>query len=330
MDTGLMGGNVELPTAGATQNWGWAQPAPIRDEDAARGQGTGHRRGHSHRFFGSCLTGSSFPEDLYPSLMSFDPLSDEHADVAMFGRSREDPTASVGIANHPLLQNPAPVAQAQHPLHRLALRGPPAGMPSDLNQLFHTLDQMVGGDAVQLLEDLVSRGALGQNGADRIRIDLEQTPDGRGSIGIQVGRNGPAVTAPLHATSGASSAATETVPQPTASRWLEEEKLVVPVGAAARIAALSNLIVKSLLPEAKRLEEERKRAEDVKRIEKEREAAEAKVKEEQEAREKEVKEQELKAAAEAAKANETGPADDVEMVEGKLMRQICIRRTTSS
>jgi E3 ubiquitin-protein ligase HUWE1 len=164
---------------------------------------------------------------------------------------------------------------------------------------------MIGGEALTLIDRLMAGG--GESGA--IRIDVNPSGHG-GTIDLHV----DARALPGQAGGGAAVGGqlSESVPQPTINRWSEEEKLVVGNASTSRVSNLVNLVINTLLPEARRrMEADRKKQED-ERIEIEKKAkaaAEEKARKEAEDQaKKDAEEEERKRQAEAAAAAEADSA----------------------
>jgi E3 ubiquitin-protein ligase HUWE1 len=167
---------------------------------------------------------------------------------------------------------------------------------------------MIGGEALTLIDRLMAGG--GESGA--IRIDVNPSGHG-GTIDLHV----DARALPGQAGGGAAVGGqlSESVPQPTINRWSEEEKLVVGNASTSRVSNLVNLVINTLLPEARRrMETDRKKQED-ERIEIEKKAkaaAEDKArKEAEEQAKRNAEEEERKRQAEAAAAAEADSAPSV-------------------
>lgn len=219
--------------------------------------------------------------------------------------------SSSSIASHPWLQSePARggggggghggLGEHRHAAHIVGAGGQVIG------GLMQSLDRLVGGDALHLLESLVAR--TGARPTETIRIDYDGA---QGAVGIQVGGRQMRLPSlgqpPRPANDGDSSERMplDAMPQPTMNRWQEEEKVAAGLGSASRILAIQRVIVNALMPEAKKAQEAA-----------EKEAAEARAKEEkarQEAEERERKAKEEEAAKKAEAAAKEAPETDVEM-----------------
>ncbi len=170
----------------------------------------------------------------------------------MFGRSRGSGA-------------PSPPAQAsEHPLLRPEVEAEPAARGGgrrfgrheggQLDDILQSLDGVVGGDAMYLLDRLMAQ--TGSRPGEVIRVQYEGP--GSAVLDFQMSRNGERDASHISAPVAADLA--DSSPQPTVTRWSEEERLVVGQSANERIATIGTWVVIALLPEARlRLESERKR-----------------------------------------------------------------------
>lgn len=185
---------------------------------------------------------------------------------------------------------------------------------SSYPDILQTIEELVGGGALQLVQELMNRGGLHPLGAD-IHVEVPTGTAGllqpeRTSLHRHA-RSGISATVGLRdSRPGASrSDSGEFGPLPTIQRWQQEAELTHGKHAQGRFQRLCNHIILSLLPEARelaRIEREREERERVEREEKERverEAAEKKAAQEgAERSEKEAAEKE--AAEESAERTE--------------------------
>lgn len=231
--------------------------------------------------------------------------------MQIFGRPRY-PGGSTESMAHPLLID-ATSSNASPGLARTQYRRSHAGVPANpFTDMLQTMEELVGGGAMQLVEELMHRtgGALGAD----IRVEMPGTSALLGSLERgQVHRHSRGLTTAVRLRdprAGESrSEMPEFGPQPTSQRWLEEAKILHGKHLQERMSRLCNHIVLTLLTEARenaRLEKEREEKEKAER-EKEERKKEEKERLEKERLEKEVAEAE--AEAEAVQL-ETQPAQE--------------------
>lgn len=145
---------------------------------------------------------------------------------------------------HPLLAEPA-VSSYPHGGRRAA-RGGAAG----LNEMFINIGNLLGQEAAQTLERLVTQGRM--NGVDAIRVDIAQ--DEGGEVTLSVGGRRivmPATDASHHPKTTAIQSSA--VPRTTLQRWLEELNIVHGATSPARVDALVKHVVARLLPAARQM-----------------------------------------------------------------------------
>ncbi|KAK7472586.1 E3 ubiquitin-protein ligase tom1 [Stygiomarasmius scandens] len=219
--------------------------------------------------------------------------------VPFFGRLRNGPAAPVEATTHPLLLD------ASIPINRGTtnpLRGsrqPQRIVAGGTTELLQTIEELVGGGAIQFFQHIMTRGR-GGGGPETIRLDVPAGTFmdlGRGhlqqrrphvlSASVRMERNPRA--------SSSNSQARALDPLLTLQRWTEEVKILHGDFVNERASKLVNHIVIALLPAAKEA------------------ARQAKIKEEQEAAAKAKEEAEVKAREEAeAKAQEEAAAQAAE------------------
>lgn len=226
-------------------------------------------------------------------------------DMQIFGRAALSNALNQDTTSHPLLVDEGNIGngsgiQARGAYWRRTRGG---GTTNAYNNVLQTIEDLVGGGALQLVQQLMSRsGFTGSIGAD-IRVEV---PSGTGAL-LERGhihRHGrPGITTSVRLRDPRSGEARgdgrDFGPLQTLQRWSEEAKITHGKHLQDRTQKLCNHIVLALLPAAR--EEEKKRKE---QEQKEREAREKAAKEaaEKEAAEKAAKEAEEKAAAEKEKA----------------------------
>lgn len=144
---------------------------------------------------------------------------------------------------------------------------------NSFNDILQTLEELVGPDAVHLVQQVVSRSALvgGTIGAD-IRVEV---PSAAGLLanerGHRHGRSGITASVRLRDPRSGESRpeSTEFGPLPTIQRWSEEARAVHGKLLQERISRLCNHVILALLPEAREESRKRKEKEEQDRLEKE-------------------------------------------------------------
>lgn len=243
--------------------------------------------------------------------------------MQIFSRPRYSNTNPEAMT-HPLLldtnvANP-PSGQIRVQTRRSRFGGGGLFSSAPYPDLLQTIEELVGGGALQLVQELMNRGGLPPLGAD---IHVEVPPGaagllnpergalhrhGRTAISTSVGlRDSRAVTG--------RSDSTEFGPLPTIQRWQQEAELTHGKHAQERVQRLCNPIILALLPEARetaRIEKEREEKERAAReaVEKEKAAQEEAERLEKEAAEKVTAEKE--AAEKAAAEQEARDRDAVQ------------------
>lgn len=214
---------------------------------------------------------------------------------------------------HPLLID-ATSSNASPGLARTQYRRSHAGVPANpFTDMLQTMEDLVGGGAMQLVEELMHRtgGALGAD----IRVEVPGTSALLGNLERgQIHRHSRGLTTAVRLRdprAGESrSEMPEFGPQPTSQRWLEEAKILHGKHLQERMSRLCNHIILTLLTEARenaRLEKEREKE----KAEREKEEME---KEEKERQEKERLEKEA-AEAEAVQLEPLPAQEDTSIPE---------------
>jgi E3 ubiquitin-protein ligase HUWE1 len=144
-------------------------------------------------------------------------------------------------AQHPLMVDPT--TQAHQPQL-------PRGIGT-LSELLNTLEGMGGSQAVQILENLLSRSSPSRQDAIRINLAHEEN----GLIGLSIGNRSITLPAINPASPYPGEPSSDYTPRPTAHRW-QEELAVVPGPKADSTARLVIHIINRLLPEARSVAEE--------------------------------------------------------------------------
>ncbi|KIK67399.1 hypothetical protein GYMLUDRAFT_37513 [Collybiopsis luxurians FD-317 M1] len=224
--------------------------------------------------------------------------------VSVFGRARSGGTAPPEATTHPLLLDAS--SQAARPTSTAfrGARNPQRIMASGTSELLQTIEELVGGGAVQLFHHIMTRGrgGGGAGGPETIRLDVpagaimdlgrHYLPTRRPqlvSASVRMERNARPASSP--------SSARTLEPLLTLQRWAEEVKVLHGDFVADRASKLTNHLIIALLPDA--VEAARKAKEEEAAREREQEAA-AKAQEESEAKErKEVEEREAEERKEA-------------------------------
>ncbi|KAF5393284.1 hypothetical protein D9757_000601 [Collybiopsis confluens] len=218
--------------------------------------------------------------------------------MSIFGRARGAGTTPPEATTHPLLLDAS--SQATRPTSTTfrGSRNAHRIMPSGTTELLQTIEELVGGGAVQLFHHIMTRGRGGAGGTETIRLDVPA-----GAI-MDLGRHLPtrrtqvvSASVRMERNRGASSSASQTrtlEPLLTLQRWAEEVKVLHGDFVAERAAKLTNHAIITLLPQALQVEKQKKEEEAAResereaaaRAQEEREAAEQKEREEREAMER--------------------------------------------
>ncbi|TPX38198.1 hypothetical protein SmJEL517_g00226 [Synchytrium microbalum] len=217
---------------------------------------------------------------------------------------------------HPLLLNDAEVAQNERAADPRGLAARARGRLGDMQIDFQAFDDLVGGQALQILQQIFARGAGGAAAAARaLRAELPiggavglpnlLVPPGAGlgALPPHVSPNGT-LTSAAAAVLGTPESEQDSIVRSynvssTMERWTQQARILYRAGYPDRALRLQNHILNALIPEA--MEEERKRKEksaELRRILEENERVEAE--------KRRVEEEE--AAAKAAKAAEEAAA----------------------
>ncbi|TDL26261.1 hypothetical protein BD410DRAFT_895667 [Rickenella mellea] len=197
---------------------------------------------------------------------------DGDADMQVFGRPRQITTGQPEPMPHPLLidttaSSMSPAGQPR--VYRRTQRGVVSG--NTYSDLLHTIEELVGGGAIQLFQQLMTRTRSGI-GPD-IRVEVPASSILPGGERVHVHRHG---RTPLAASvrlerdvriSDNRSESHDFSPLPTLQRWTEEAKISHGKFLNERFGKLCNHITLALLPDAReaaqkaREKEEKERAE---------------------------------------------------------------------
>ncbi|KAI8817902.1 uncharacterized protein EV422DRAFT_196979 [Fimicolochytrium jonesii] len=217
-------------------------------------------------------------------------------------------TGNEDIMTHPLLVNqaPAPTAEARYGITDRA-RGPASIRAGDVLD-WQAFDNMIGGNALQILEQLFARTGA----ASQYRVEVPGLPDMTGSIaagGLVAGLPlpGRAATLPVSTPVAEGSNSQEQsvqrtafeeriavihgfAPLGTSERWWQEARLMYGTSVNDKGIRAVDAVVEALKPAAMEAAQKRKEKEEIEKKRREEEAA--KRKEEEERKRKEEEEQE--------------------------------------
>ncbi|KAJ3790759.1 hypothetical protein GGU10DRAFT_281593 [Lentinula aff. detonsa] len=229
---------------------------------------------------------------------------EDHA--PMFGRARSGGSAPPEATTHPLLLDASSRTARPTATTFRGARNPTRIMASGTTELLQTIEELVGGGAVQLFHHIMTRGRgiPGSVVPETIRLDVPA-----GAI-MDLGRHyhlphrrPPVISASVRMerntrTTSTSSQARTLDPLLTVQRWAEEVKILHGDFVADRASKLANHLINALLPDAiEALKKAREKDAQEKEAAREREI-EAKAQQEKE--EKERKEAEDKAQTQIA------------------------------
>jgi E3 ubiquitin-protein ligase HUWE1 len=218
--------------------------------------------------------------------------------VQVFGRARNGPAAPPEATTHPLLLDASSAANRAPPGQSRGTRQPQRIVAGGTTDLLQTIEDLIGGGAVQLFHHIMTRGR-GGGGPETIRLDVptgtlvnlergylqQRRPQGVISAAVRVER------APQGDARGQGR---DLDPLLTLQRWAEEIKILHGDFVAERVGKLANHVSLALLPAAVEA------------------AKQAKIKEEEESsrrREVEAKAEEEAATEEKVKAEQTAARD---------------------
>ncbi|KAI5123932.1 hypothetical protein M0805_006347 [Coniferiporia weirii] len=228
---------------------------------------------------------------------------DMDPDMQIFGRPRYTAMNAEAVT-HPLLMDASNLASPSGQARAQNRRARGGGIIANGNaylDILQTIEELVGGGAMQLVQELMTRTGLGGTiGAD-IHVEVPQasgllTNADRGQIQRQ-GRPGITTSVRLRDPRAGEdrSANPEFGPLPTIQRWSEEARITHGKHLQDRLQRLCNHVVLSLLPDARETAKKAKEKEDKEKAEREKsekEKAEKAAKEAAEKAEKELAEKE--------------------------------------
>ncbi|GLB37041.1 putative protein with domain of Unknown Function (DUF913) [Lyophyllum shimeji] len=231
-------------------------------------------------------------------------------DGRIFGRPRNTAAIQPEATTHPLLLDTTAPGHRTPSNQPRSTRQPQRIVASSNAELLQTIDDLIGGGAVQLFHHIMSRGR-GMGDAETIRLDV---PAGavvnfdRGYLHRRGLPGGFSAAIRVEPPPGASDRiGRELDPLLTSQRWAQEVKILNGEFVTERLNKLVNHVILALLPAAvETLKKER--AEREEREAEARRKAEAEEKAKEDALAKEAEEAKEKAQAEAAERETAGPS----------------------
>ncbi|KAF5386145.1 hypothetical protein D9615_002574 [Tricholomella constricta] len=231
-------------------------------------------------------------------------------DGHVFGRARNSSAIQPEATTHPLLLDTSTPGHRTPSNQPRGTRQPQRIVASGSAELLQTIDDLIGGGAVQLFHHIMSRGR-GAGGAETIRLDVPAGAVMNLDRGYLQQRRGPhgsfsaaiRVEPPSHDRIGR-----ELDPLLTSQRWAQEVKILNGEFVTERLSKFTNHVILALLPAALEALKRAKALEEKQRVE--REAAEARAKAEAEEK---VKAEALAKEVEDAKAKAKADADAAEV-----------------
>jgi E3 ubiquitin-protein ligase HUWE1 len=188
----------------------------------------------------------------------------------------------------------------------------------------HALDDIVGGGALALLQEIFSRAAGSRSGVYRIEANLPLAGGGRhGGVGIPAGAPGSAASTSTDPAAEQVVAVHGFITMKSPDRWWQEAKMMYGAAATEKALKVMNGLLNAMMPEyleeekvrkAKEEEEKKKREEEARKRKEEAEIARRKKEqEEEEARKKKEEEEAAKRRAEEeTRAKEAAESMEVE------------------
>ncbi|CAG8513467.1 7938_t:CDS:10, partial [Acaulospora morrowiae] len=216
-------------------NWGWNQPGTLfmNEDDFGIPTRTGRplfsfgNRRHRH------IPRRNLMEVPHESLdyvigdpVSFNFTTNDDIDIPGLGRSRPLASTNDDVTTHPLLINRSPAIPSMSNSELTRGRSVRNGPLGDWAQ---SIEELIGGGAVQLLEQLLSRSRLGQHST--YRLELNPTSPGLVS-NIEVERVFPRSLSTSQDTqnvippSDPITAVQEFMPHSTSQRWCDEARMM--------------------------------------------------------------------------------------------------------
>ncbi|QRV79604.1 E3 ubiquitin-protein ligase HUWE1 [Ceratobasidium sp. AG-Ba] len=247
---------------------------------------------------------------------------------AIFGRSRGVTGApSAGVGSHPLLENPETARGGQQHASRSSrrsARGNPPVARGAFNEMLQVIDNMIGGEGAQLMQQLLAQHPVppgstldittnAANGSTAIMASLHQSSNRHSSRHDRHAPETPEVP--------------EFTPAPTASRWQDEVGIIHHRLSTERLRRISDHLTLTLLPAYREKVRQEKEVE----REKEEKAAREREKEEAEraAREKEEAEKAKVAAQETASQEPAPEASSSEPIQPPAQDDVVMEDSTT-
>ncbi|KAK0461087.1 uncharacterized protein EV420DRAFT_1746494 [Desarmillaria tabescens] len=171
--------------------------------------------------------------------------------VQVFGRARNGAAPPPEATTHPLLLDASTGNRSLTSQSRLS-RQQPRIIADGNNELLQTIEQLVGGGAVQLFHHIMTRGR-GGGGPETIRLDVPSGTLMNLDRGYLQRRAGPVISASVRVERGSrpnQGNARDLDPLLTLQRWTEEVKILHGEFVAERVGKLANHITVALLPAA--------------------------------------------------------------------------------
>lgn len=235
-------------------------------------------------------------------------------DMSLFGQNRNVPSAPEATI-HPLLLSTSPNSHRTPTGQSRSTRRTPRGLAANgTTELLQTIEDLIGGGAVQLFHHIMTHGRGGGGAPETIRLDVPGGTFVNVERGIAPRRPGNVLSASLRMERAPRSGdsrneSREFDPQFTLQRWAEEAKTLNGEFVPQRLDALSNHVILAMLPAAMEVAKQAKILEEQEQA-KQREAqakaeAEAALKEKQQAEENAAKEAEEAAKREAEEISPT-------------------------
>ncbi|KAK0485978.1 hypothetical protein IW261DRAFT_1662959 [Armillaria novae-zelandiae] len=171
--------------------------------------------------------------------------------VQVFGRARNGAAPPPEATTHPLLLDASTGNRSLTSQSRLS-RQQPRIIADGNNELLQTIEQLVGGGAVQLFHHIMTRGR-GGGGPETIRLDVPSGTLMNLDRGYLQRRAGPVISASVRVERGSrpnQGNARDLDPLLTLQRWTEEVKILHGEFVAERVGKLANHVAVALLPAA--------------------------------------------------------------------------------
>ena len=196
-------------------------------------------------------------------------------DSAMFGRSRSDPSTSSAAAHPLLVDTPTPGSASDSAARRQ--RGDGSRGTPEYNAWVHSIEQMLGGGAIEQLQQLLSAHGMARiESPNQIRIQPNTGPEGGLAVVLDpppqqlaAGARVPAripVVAPAARTARQITerinSTTDFLPVTTVQRWSDEIRICgSSILLAERVARLVNHVINELHAPARLINQQAKEAE---------------------------------------------------------------------